>query len=305
MYFPYLRGKQFEIEALIEAPHWVYQNALPIIEPINITRRRFSTLASRNIPYILITNPYHPQNNRLSTASIQNMIDTELASFTSILLGFIVDTRFNTANLNSFLNSNMTRRKALIFRYSPQVADLSAIRSALSVNPVDYIIFDDRKVNNTTRNAFSANTNIVLITDGFQRQDKNSDYPVSSDFESNFSSWRTSGLVGIGDYLTIGDHFQEGGGQVYVVSLHVTVQTPTGLEVRHFSSTFDAAFRGFAAQKFAEANTLLVSSPTIVPLNSVGLDIYRDLHARSHNPQLGVAKKASIIRHIELMSSIV
>jgi hypothetical protein len=306
MYFPYLRGKQFELEALLEVPFSVYNNTLPILEPVNLSRRNFYTsLAARNVPFVLITNPFYPENNRVTGTALQNLIDNDLASHVGLRLGFIIDTRFDIASLNFFLTSNPTRDKVLIFRYSPMPADLIAIQTAISTNPVDYIVLDEQKTNTPTRSAFSSNAGFVLLTNGFQRQDSNSNYPVVSTFDSNFNSWRASGWAGIGDYVTIGDHFQEGGGQVYVVSLHITVQSPTGIEAHHYSSTTNAGVRGLPAQKFSEANRLLVNSPVTIPLNSGGLDIYRDLHNRAHNPQLGVAKKASIIHHIELMSSII
>jgi hypothetical protein len=34
MYFPYLRGKRFEMLALLEVPIATYQNMLPIVEPV-------------------------------------------------------------------------------------------------------------------------------------------------------------------------------------------------------------------------------------------------------------------------------
>lgn len=306
MYFPYLRGKQFEIEALLETPASVYRNTLPIIEPVNIPRRKFYlALANKQIPFILIMNPFHPVSTRLSTSAIQGMIDSELTSHNSLKLGFIIDTRFNISELNLFLASNPTKGKSIIFRYNPLPADLTSILSAITSNLIDYIIFDELKTSISTQAIFSVHPKRILLTDGFQRQNKNADYPLASAFDSYFGTWRTNGWYGIGDFSTIGDQFSLGGGQVYVVTLHVSVLNNSGLEVHHFSSTFNSTIKGFSAQKFAEANNLLVNSPITISLSSNGLDIYRDLHNRGHNPQLGVAKKASIIHHTELMSNII
>ncbi|WP_316819461.1 sce7725 family protein [Pedobacter gandavensis] len=307
MYFPFLRGKQFEIEALLEVPNSVFNNTLPIIEPVNLPRRKFyKTLSQSLIPFVLITNPYHPISNRVSPTLIQDMIDSDLVSHPSLLLGFIVDTRFNITELNAFLTSNPTRHKVLIFHYDPLISDLSAIKSAITSHPVEYLVFDSTKSNISTRTAFNTHSKHVLLTDGFQRQNRNSDYPVASTFDSNFDTWRSNGFAGIGDYSIIGNHFKAGGGaQVVVVTLHLTIKDINGLVVHHFSSTFKNTKRGFAAQKFSEANGLLLSSAHTSSITSGGLDIYRDLDARSHNPQLGIAKKASIIHHIELLSSII
>jgi hypothetical protein len=307
MYFPYLRGKQFELEALLEVSPAVYSNTIPIIEPVSIPRLKlYDRFATQNIPVILIINPYHPQDKRLSSADVQKkIVDKDFATHPNLVLGFIVDTRYTIADLNSFLRSNPKLRKALIFRYNPLPTDLPVIQSSISSHPVEYIIFEDRKTNNSTRNAFNAHPHRVLITDGFQHQDRNADYPASSAFESNFNTWRTDGWFGIGDYLTIGDHFSATGGQVYVISLHITTQSPSGLLANHFSSTIHARVQGLSAPKFTQANGLLVASSAIAPLTSSGLSLYRDWHRRNHNPHLGAAKKASIMHHIELMSSII
>ncbi|WP_431293511.1 sce7725 family protein [Pedobacter sp. P26] len=292
MYFPFLRGKQFEIEALLEVPSRVYSNTLPIIEPVNLPRRKlYKSLADNNIPFILITNPFHPAGNRVITSEIQVLVDTDLSGYQGLSLGFIIDNRFSVNELANFFANNSNLDKVIIFNYNPLIADLIAIQNVISANRTAYIVFDEKKTNYTTRNAFSSYSNLILLTDGFQRELRNADYPPASTFDSYFASWATSGWAGIGDYATIGDHFNLGGGQVYVVTLHVTIQTTGGLEVRHFSSTFNPTVQGFSAQKFAEANSQLVTSPYTLSLLSSGLDIYRDLDARNHNPQLGVAKK--------------
>jgi hypothetical protein len=306
MYFPYLRGKQFELETLIALPMPFFGNTLPILEPISLGRRKlYTTLAREARPLILIVNPQYPNATPLNTTILQGLIDTELATHPALTLGFIIDQRFSAARLNTFLASNPERAKALIFRNNPIPADLAAIQAAIATQPVQIIIFDESRTSVATRNIFNAHPYRVLLTDGFQRQVRNSDYPGVSVFASNYNSWVANGWQGIGDYLTVGDYFQDGGGPAYVVTLHLTVQHGANLLVHHFSSTVHATVQTFTAAKFHEANGYLVGSPYVVPLNSTGLDLYRDWHARVHNPQLGQAKKASMLHHIELMSTIV
>lgn len=306
MYFPYLRGKQFELEALLEVNPSVYQNTLPILEPITISRRNLYTrLTNQQVPLILVTNPFYPPANTITTAQIQNVVDTELSTHTSLVLGFIIDQRLDIGQLHAFLTLNPNREKAVIFRHNPFPNDLITIQSLLSVNPADYLIFDEKKTSNRTQAFFNSHPRQVLLTDGFQRKDRNFDYPASSSFDSLYSSWRAGGWFGIGDYLTIGDHYRDGGGPAYVVTLHVTVQTPTGLVVHHFSSTSQPRLGVLPALKFTEANSSLNSSTHISPLASNGLTLFRNWHATQFYPGLGAPKKASMIHHIELMSSIV
>ncbi|MDY0906529.1 sce7725 family protein [Pedobacter sp. CFBP9032] len=306
MYFPFLRGKQFELEAIIELPNHVFNNTIPIIEPVNLPKRSlYSQICQRNFPVILIINPYHPQGSRKSMDEIQSLIDDKLTNQLNVIVGFLIDGRFSLTDFQLFINSNPNLSKAVIFRSNPVRNDLPAIQAELRQNPVRYLIFDGNKTTQSTKNVFAFHNDHVLLYDGFQRQDKNLNYPVASAFDSIFDTWRIAGLAGCGDYVTIGDYFMPGGGQVRVVTIHITVNTENGLEVIHFSSTVNAGVSGLAAEKVVEAIDLLVHSPSVRPLQSVGLEILRSFHASGHNPQLGALKKASIMHHIELMSSII
>ena len=306
MYFPFLRGKQFELEAIIELPLNVFNNTIPIIEPVNLPKRGlYVQICQRNFPFILIINPYHPQGSRKSMEEIQYLIDDKLTNHLNVIVGFLIDGRFTLNDFQLFLNKNPNLSKAVIFRSNPVRNDLPAIQAELQHNPVRYLIFDGNKTNQSTISAFAFHPDHILLYDGFQRQDKNLNYPVTSAFDSIFDTWRIAGLAGCGDYVTIGDYFMPGGGQVRVVTIHITVDTGNGLEVMHFSSTVNADLPGLAAEKVTEAMGLLVNSPSVMPLQSAGLNILRDFHATGHNPQLGALKKASIMHHIELMSSII
>jgi hypothetical protein len=306
MYFPYLRGKQFELEALLEVNSRVFNNTLPILEPITISRRGlYARIAANQIPLILVMNPYYPPNGRVSNAQIQNIIDNELLSHTSLVLGYLIDQRFDLNDFNLFLNTNTNREKAIIFRHNPFPNALISIQSAINTQGIGYVIFDERKAFPRTQAAFSTHPRRILLTDGFQVQQRNADYPASSTFDSIHNSWRTDGWAGIGDYLTIGDNFREGGGPAYVVTLHITVNTTNGLEIHHFSSVSQSTRPILPAQKFNEANQSLNQSSVITPLNSTGLDLYRNWYANQFYPNLGPPKKASMMHHIELMSSLI
>jgi hypothetical protein len=308
MYFPYFRGKQFELEAILEAPTAIYNNTLPIVEPVNLSTRNlnlFQQINTQGVPLILITNPYHPSRTPLSSADIQSLITTQLAGHTTLSLGFIVDARFSSANLTSFLTSNRRINKVLIFRNDPLPATVTAIQRALSTHTDSYLVFDENKTSALTRASFLSHTAKVLLTDGFQRHDANVHYPNMSTFTSNYSTYTANGWIGIGDYLTVGDHFQEGGGPVYVVALHVTKATSQGVMVHHFVSTTNQTIRGQGPLKFAEANHALVTSSHVRPLRTMGVGYFRNWHSTSHNPSLGAAKKASMINHMEIMSSLV
>lgn len=312
MYFPYLRGKQFELSALLNVNPRVYRNTVPIIEPVKITGGVYpglvKKLAQAGFPFVLVTNPQHGD---LDVATVQGgLIDSALAAHPSVTLGFIVHQHFNLPDLRTFLRDNPTHAKALIFRFTPTPPVLSSIESLVRPANLSYIFFDEKKAMPPVRAAMAWHPNQVMITDGFQRQDRNADYPSSSAFYTLVHSWRSMGLTGMGDYLTIGDNFSDGGGPVYVVALHLTTHSPaSGVEVMHFASTTSSSVKGLPAPKFSEASAALVADPTVrrmaTSLGSTGIAMYDYWNSTSHFPQLGQAKQASLQHHIELMSSLV
>lgn len=304
MYFPYLRGKEFELSALLEVNASVYSNTIPILEPVTNKDRRkqYEKIGKANLPLVLITNPSHGD---ITAKEIQDKIDKCFITHSRLTLGYIVDTRFSIKQLTTFLKNNPKRDKAIIFRHNPLASDLAAIETALSASPAKFLIFDTKRTNTTTQSILPSHKGKVLITDGFERQDKNDDYPPISNFDSIYKTWKRKGILGIGDYLTIGDYFSKGGGQVFVVALHVTIEKPTGLEVHHFKSNSFKSTKGLAPQKFKEANNLLSTSSHVIPLTSSGILLYKNWDAIAHFPALGAAKKASIMHHIELMSKLV
>ena len=305
MYFPYLRGKQFELEALLGVPSAVYNNTLPIVEPVNISSDRFYIrLAQQGRRFMLIMNP---QYGNLNMGIVQTrLVDGALLSHPDLTLGFIVDQQSTIADLQLFLAANPTKSKAVIVRYNPIPATLTAIAGVLRTTSPTYLIFDERTTSTRTRGAFSWHTSQVLITDGFQRQTRNSDDPNFSYFDSHVSTWSADGWVGIGDYLSVGDFFQEGGGLPRVVTLHLTIPAASGIEMHHFSSTVNATVQGIVGPKFAEACSQLVNSPNILGLpSSTGILQYQDWDTRSHLPRLGAAKQASLQHHIETLSRLV
>src|SRR5215813_3440865 len=131
MYFPYLRGKQFELQSLIDIDSKVFKNTIPILEPVHKAEGRiygklYPEIAKKNNPVILVVNPYQPQSHRLSVADVQHIITKDFAGLTNLYLGFLIDTRFSIAELTAFLKSNPTKKKAIIFRYNPLQPDLNS-----------------------------------------------------------------------------------------------------------------------------------------------------------------------------------
>jgi hypothetical protein len=308
MYFPYLRAKEFELKALLDLPLSTFQKVLPILEPVNLKKpKMYGKLSKEERPFILITNPSNG-SDRPSSAIIQRtLLEGELLDNREVRLGFIVDRDYQHSELVDFLAGNPGYHKSIIFQFTPVPDEVAVISASIQASQeVEHLIFDEIKAKSSLRAALSWFPNKVLIVDGFQRPERNADFPANSSFESPFSSWYADGYTGFGDYVIVGQKYSEGG-MVYVVALHVTAPpTRNGIIIHHFKSTILSDKKGVAAPKFKEANELLTSSPVIRALPSTsGLAKFNDWQLQDHFPTLGGAKQASIQHHIEVMAELV
>lgn len=302
MYMPYLRGKQFELEAIIDLPSKIFRNTTPIIEPVSSKRKnQFRRIAEANIPLVLVVNPYHPKHNEVPEADIHSLITETFKKNTAFALGYLVDNRFDILHLQKWLNVyGLTHSFVLIFRSEPHSNVLNAIKKTIKEVDVLYFVFESRLSHSPSQMYFEGSR--ILISDGFQREDRNADYADSSSFTSIYSNFVSLGWKGFGDYATVGDHFREGGGPVYVVTIHVTTPVNKDITTYHFSSTINSTLKAQAPIKFADALQNLVNGCKKIK-TTTGLEIFYDWHDRGHFPGLGAAKKASIMHHIEMVSS--
>ncbi|NDY95053.1 sce7725 family protein [Wenzhouxiangella sp. C33] len=77
----------------------------------------------------------------------------------------------------------------------------------------------------------------ILLRDGFNRRDRNADYPFDESFDSGPGRLNLNGYSGWGDYTITGGECLEGGGAPATVAIHLTYWAPEdGLRVRHYLS---------------------------------------------------------------------
>ncbi len=308
MYYPYLRGKQFELQSLENVSPGVYANTMPIIEPVTSPKayaanKSYKQLAALSIPMILIVNP---EAGGLDEATVRaRFLGDLLAAHNNLTLGFIVAQTTTHTALRAFLLANPAIPKAVIFKSNFIPAQLTQLVNVVRANPPARLIFEARLTSHVTQDAFAWHQHRALVSDGFQAKNRNKDYPPSSVFASDYNTYRASGWQGIGDYQTIGEKYKSDGGPARVVTLHITRDAGAALMTQHYSSVTDPDDTGDVPLKFMEACDALVASPFVAPLTSTGLDMYRGWQHTRFFPNLGPAKQASIQHHIELLSGLI
>lgn len=311
MYFPYLRGKQFELIALRELcalfPEELSKIS-PIIEPVKASSTLNSTLAelaNRKANFNLIINPrvgdLEGQYERIIEI-ITSSIPTEYDNYQ---LAVIIDpkTERNIATLIEFVNALDLNYNGITLIHKTEINSQNIELLKTQLNVVYNVIY----FKNTSRRyyrEFDANT-LVSLDDYFEEQSRNADYlNQESNFSKEYRFYILDGFVGFSDFLTIGDNYSESGFLPRAVAIHLSYLDDEQIKVKHFVSDSNEDVADIGG-KFSEAIDKLVIWCNENNLNTAAINEFRDLHDRGHFPGLGTLKKLSIMNHIELIINII
>ncbi|MDT7806720.1 MAG: hypothetical protein QOJ70_533 [Acidobacteriota bacterium] len=311
MYFPHLRGKQYELIALRECAAKLASGGkvVPIIEPVRSNIQQLSKTVKlytdKAIPFVLVINP---QCGELAGNSV--MLEAALASgrlplHSNASLGFIISEHTTIRDVETALKKHHEYNLSFIHSHSFAGPKLLAAEFGRHTN-IGYQIFWEHKTGHTYRDTFSTYQR-VLIKDGFTKLRRNADYPADEFFLDLHKTYKKDGFYGFGDFAIVGVEHDETGGPAHAVVIHLTYQHDDGdIWIRHFvsdSTTTTLNVGGKFAEALAKLINFLNKNPKIP--SCIACDQFRALQARGHFPQLGPVKKLSIEHHIELMNSII
>lgn len=305
MYFPYLRGKQFDLIALKELGDILQANSSkisPIIEPVKDSSTLKSTLkdlASRNINFNLILNP-SVGDLIGSSERIINILESELGSYSNYQLAAIVGNQ--TGYVETASSAQISPAGFTLIHNTVLSNPEEFVRRHFEAFPVINNVVNFQNTNRRYDRNFDAAT-VVSLEDFFKAQSKNSDYlsVIESFFSEEHLFFTRDGIKGFADYLTIGENYSETGFLPYAVAIHLTYpDSQNRLHVRHFVSDSNDDSSDIGG-KFAEALDKLIDWVDRNNLNTLAVSKLRELHDNGHFPGLGSLKKLSIMNHIELV----
>jgi len=310
MYFPYLRGKQYELLALRELVKLPLDSTkiIPIIEPVRKGFKSLETalaaLNSIEAKVQLIVNPLVGQLTG-GTDEILNFIDKYFSQGgTNIIPTFLIHSDADSALVKSVTRRNGydTQGYSLI-----HLAPIRKLDELSNYSKSTNCLFNSIYVNHifALRRKYDSP---AILADYFRRQRVNADY--ANDVDETFSSdcffYKNEGFTAFADFQGIGADWIDGGRLPQAVVIHLTYYDPGQTEIRiyHFvSDTNDDTID--VAGKFYEAVTKLVDFADQRNLNSMAIHSFRDLHSRQAYPGLGVIKKLSIMHHIEILQGFI
>jgi hypothetical protein len=309
VYFPVLRGKQYELVAIREnAALLSMSHIVPIVEPVREEfrglERALIELEKRGGRAVVVVNP-NVGDHSADDAQIRTFLSSDgIGGSKSISVGFNLTAETSLAEVARLYERFPGRDITLVhcgFSDGRSLAD-----KLIGLPNIVRHVFMEPHSGMLYRKHFKIQPRI-LIRDGFQRR-PNRDYPEVEPFSDLHVTFKDEGMDGFGDFLTVGDDYFEGGGPAYAIVIHLTfidADKDEAMFVYHFKSD-RADTPTDPAGKFAEALSKLVRE-----VNRSGTKIKRtsavreflDLNERRHFPGLGYVKKLSMQHHLETLSA--
>ena len=307
MYYPYFRGKQFELLALRESADVMAEASfVPIIEPVreslNGLERALQAISDAGGEAVVIINPRHG-DHKADGATISAFLDANYKGDSAISAGVLLVNGTSLETAKALISKHADHAQTLVHAGFTAPRDLAEYLRDNDIAVTNVFIEDQASM--LYRRHFAAGTR-VLVRDGFEQQ-KNADYEPVDAFSDLHITYTDLDMDGYGDFLTVGDRFSEGGGPAYAVAIHLTYIDPDNddaMFVYHFKSDSNDTPTD-PANKFAEALAKLIAkvdAPASKLVETSAVEEFRRLHDAGHFPGLGYIKKLSIRHHIETLA---
>ncbi|PWG00097.1 sce7725 family protein [Levilactobacillus bambusae] len=295
-YYPYFRGRQYDLIALREAvesgdlsPHLI-----PILEPVKDSSGLLKTVRAfikRDHPIAIIVNP---QVSRYLFTTKKRFPLTPLMDQSQVIPTAILTPQFVPD----------------LLRHSPRQSTMMLVDSARALRVAqehNYLALADQIIiPPEARIRRSIQQPKIRLVDHFPLRDHTSDYAELADefFSDDLTFAEMMGYTGFSDYSIMGHHYFERGHASRAIALHIVYAHPDGgTRIHHFVSDSNATFTN-PKQKFFEALAKLsqwdAKQATInqtKPLQT--LLAYQDSHKF---PGLGTVKKLMIEHQLIIFS---
>jgi len=307
MYFPYFRGKMYELKAVEESSTTLSQSGfVPIIEPVKQSfrslQKTLTAVRESGGHAVIIVNPYYGDLDR-DNSGISSFIEDQFCDYSGIEAGLLMKEDSEPHNIVRYLDRHSDRSTTLIHAGFGAPKDLrDRINGRAQIRRH---VFVDELTGKLYRRRFRDVTR-VLLRDGFRRR-KNREYPFVEFFSDLHETFVDEGMNGFGDFSIVGDDFIDAGGPAYAIAIHLTYISPSKdneMHIYHFISDRQDTPTD-PAGKFAEALEKLIAEVNkkySEIYNTSAIKEFQDLHERGHYPGLGYIKKLSMIHHIETLA---
>jgi len=304
MYFPILRGRQFELIALRELieKEIIGKNILPIIEPVKPTATLNTTLSAfrkAKADIAVIRNPRVGEFvSKLRSGDNEKIIEKFYAELEqgAFISAFYIDDK---DSIDGALLEKKGLKPEQCIAICSNKDSLNKYRRMFGETAPKYILIPDER---SMRRAIKGNR--VILDDKFDKKERNTDYAIEVDtpFSEDHLYFEEENYAGFADYSIVGAEYSESGFAPYAVVIHIVYHDCEGaLRIHHFVSDSNDDISD-PAGKFEEALGKFHEWNKKYKLDTVGAMTFEKLYEEQQYPGLGTVKKLSIMHHIELMS---
>lgn len=306
MYFPFLRGRQYELIALRElvSKNILSKNIIPIIEPVKplpTLQSTFKTFVENKRRLALVRTPrvgnFVEEGSKEKNASVFNAIKESLDS-EYILSAMIYDNSKNNYIATYHQEYGVPYSKMIpIFLSSDRLEEL--VSNLGSESPA-FIVGED-----SVQFRRCGVNNRVMLYDRFKKLNRNTDYiDIVDDFFSNdHLYYQEDHYVGFSDYSIVGKEYSETGFAPYAVAIHIVYfDDKNNLRIRHFVSDSNNDISD-PAGKFYEALEKLVKWNEEKQYHTEGMKQFEEMYRTQTYSGLGIVKKLSIMHHLEIIGN--
>jgi len=305
MYYPFLRGKLYELLSLRElSDSEDLDSIVPIIEPVqanfsalNKATEKLGANGNRHI-FIYKPNVGDLTNRDGHSALVENIYRDE-----NQVPGFILDGKND--NLILPLIEELEPNEIALIHYEKSTL-MDDITTLIDRQNIVNILHLDR-LGPFIRRQYNEFDN-VMLRDPFTTEQRNADYEEvdHQSLSDDHLYFQDEGYSGYSDYLVIGEDFKPTGFAPYAVAIHLTyMEEDNSCWVKHFVSESNQD-QSDVAGKYMEAMDKLIAwaddNPRLITPTSA-FEEFRSFYAEEHYPGLGYLKKLSIKHHIEMINS--
>lgn len=309
MYYPYLRGKQFELIALRELSAELPDNHYlsPIIEPVKLNFSSLNTavkeMKNNGQQFVLIVNPSDGDFKNNPIDILDNVTGLEGADWKPALLY-----KHNCHRLQQIIDSKHLQEVFIIFADGIDFDQDEELEGFLSSDSITKVVVSNADTRFSKRMLQQLGKSIIRLDDNFKERRRNVDYieaPEEQFTEEPFF-YSADGFSGFSDYTTLSKAYSEGGMLPYAVAIHLTYKPAQQMVyIRHFVSESNIDQSNIQG-KFAEATRKAVaffnSNHSIY--RGSAIDELEGYLADARYPGLGVIKKISVKHHLQLITHI-
>ena len=306
-YFPFLRGKQYDLIAVRQVASNIAENGrvLPIIEPVranSTTCISIEHFVEDSMPFLFICNPSYGnfRDHNENATRARDRINQALHDYDKWTPSLYVNQGTAVTELEGFIERyGDTYPLALIYYGRPQG---NAARNVINNNCFRWHVFRAGRVEGDYIQSVDPDSR-VLVSDPFVRQPRNADYPPRDFFTELNTVAGNPDRLHFGDFSIVGDYYTEDGGPAYAVALHHVhyAEDSRALYISHFISDHTET-PADTPGKISEALAHLVNSlDTLLPNETQACQEYRVMNENERSSVLGNMKRLAIKHHLEIM----